>query len=140
MLGLRPRKLPRFTPLIQQLLDHAQLLDREGKARQFGGRRPSIRPVEIQIRRLVVTRRQDVVCSRPEMAVARQEVCLRKLCKILPDSRPDGIDARHERCHLPGIEYTYLDERLEQLNCDETCARQSGEGSVPYRLQSSISQ
>src|ERR1019366_9529645 len=90
--------------LLEQPLDVAQLLDREREARRRGRRRSGIRPVEIEIGRLVVTRRQDVVGPRPEVAVAREEFCLWKLREIFPDARPDGINTRHECGALFGIE------------------------------------
>src|SRR5208337_5253579 len=61
------------------------------------------------------------------MAVAREEVCLRKLREISPDARRDGIDARHECRLLFGIENAHLDQGLEQLNRYEARPRETGE-------------
>src|ERR1700733_9033889 len=120
--------------LLEQLLDAAQLLDREREARRRGRRRSGTRPVEIEIGRFVVARRQDVVGPRPEVAVAYEEVCLRKLREILADARPDGIDTRHERCTLSGIEDAHLDERLEQLNCYEARPRETSKWQCAVSL------
>ena len=119
---------------LEQLLDAAQLPDREREARRRGRRRSGTRPVEIEIGRLVVARRQDVVGPRPEMAVAREEFCLRKLREILPDARPDGIDTRHECRTFFGIENAHLDEGLEQLNRYEACPRETGERQCAVSL------
>jgi hypothetical protein len=61
------------------------------------------------------------------VAVARQELGLRKSREILPDARSDGIDARHEGGEFFGIENAHLYKGLEQLNRDEARPRQTGE-------------
>src|ERR1700691_3026471 len=98
------------------MLYAAQLLDGECEARRRRRRRPGARPVKIEVGGLVVARREDIIGPRPEVTVARQEVCLRKLREILPDARPYGIDARHECRGLVGVENAHLDQGLEHLN------------------------
>src|SRR5208337_1079409 len=68
------------------------------------------------------------------MAVAREEVCLRKLREISPDARRDGIDARHECRLLFGIENAHLDQGLEQLNRYEARPRETGERQCAVSL------
>jgi len=113
--------------LLEQLLNVAQLLDGKREARRWGRLRPGTRPVEVQIGRLVVSRRHNVVRSRPQVAVAREEVRLRKLREVLPDPRAYRIDARHECRSLFGTENAHCDEGLNQLNRYETGPREAGE-------------
>src|SRR5580698_9851606 len=61
------------------------------------------------------------------MAIARQEVRLRKLPEIPPDARPDGVDARHESRALFGGEYPHLHEGLQKLYRDKTRPRETRE-------------
>ena len=52
-------------------------------------------------------------CSRPEMAVARQEVCLRRVVQNPAPIRDPTVStlAINYAAASPGIEYTYLDEK-----------------------------
>src|SRR5580704_11958576 len=68
------------------------------------------------------------------MAVARQEVRLRKLPEIPPDARPHGVDARHESGALFGGEYAHLHEGLQKLNRYKTGPRETCEGQSSVSL------
>jgi hypothetical protein len=73
---------------LEQLLDAAQLLDREREARRRGRRRSGGRPVEIEIGRFVVARRQNVIGPRPEVAVAREKSAFGSCAKSCPMRDP----------------------------------------------------
>src|SRR6516165_2613049 len=119
---------------LQQLLNVTQLLDREREASRGGRGVSSNRPIEVKIGRFVVARRQDIVGPRPEMAVVREEVCLREPREISPDARADCIDTRHEFCSFFGTENPCLDEGLEQLNRHEARPRETSKWQCAVSL------
>jgi len=62
--------------LTEKTLDMPQLRDRKREARRRGFGQARRRPIEIKFRRLIVTRRQNVVGPRTQMAVALEELRL----------------------------------------------------------------
>src|SRR5215472_11274678 len=70
----------------EQPFDSPQLIDRKREAR-YGRLRPArTRPVEIEVRSLVVARRLYVVSAGPEMTVAGEELSLGLAREIPPDA------------------------------------------------------
>jgi hypothetical protein len=88
---------------------------------------------KVEIGRVVVARRENIVGTRPKVPISLEQALPIQRLEILAQLGAHGIQVHQERPSTVSAQHPKRNKRIQTLNSDEACAGKSSErpGAIP---------